>query len=132
MQTLREHKCQPSQLYQAKLSITISGEPKLFHDKTKFKQYLSTNPALPKTIEGKLQYKGGNYSHTHTKKITNQITTNHTNIKSPLTTKITGTNNYSSLISLNINGLSSPVKRHRLTECIWNRTQHFVAYGKHT
>ena len=33
----------------------------------------------------------------------------------PLTTKITGSNNYFSLISLNINGLNSPIKRHRLT-----------------
>jgi hypothetical protein len=46
MQTLREHKCQPRLLYPAKLSITIDGETKVFHDKTKFTQYLSTNPAL--------------------------------------------------------------------------------------
>jgi hypothetical protein len=32
-----------------------------------------------------------------------------------LTTKIIGSNNYFSLISLNINGLNSPIKRHRLT-----------------
>jgi exonuclease III len=33
-----------------------------------------------------------------------------------LTTKIIGSNNYFSLISLNINGLNSPIKRHRLTD----------------
>jgi exonuclease III len=33
-----------------------------------------------------------------------------------LTTKIIGRNNYFSLISLNINGLNSPIKRHRLTD----------------
>jgi exonuclease III len=33
-----------------------------------------------------------------------------------LTTKITGSNNYLSLISLTINGLNSPIKRHRLTD----------------
>jgi uncharacterized coiled-coil protein SlyX len=38
IQTLREHKCQPRQLYPAKLSITIEGETKIFHDKTKFIQ----------------------------------------------------------------------------------------------
>jgi exonuclease III len=32
-----------------------------------------------------------------------------------LTTKITGINNYFFLTSLNINGLNSPIKRHRLT-----------------
>jgi exonuclease III len=33
-----------------------------------------------------------------------------------LTRKIKGNNNYFSLISLNINGLNSPIKIHRLTE----------------
>jgi exonuclease III len=33
-----------------------------------------------------------------------------------LTTKIIGSNNYFSLISLNIKGLNSPIKRHRLTD----------------
>jgi exonuclease III len=33
-----------------------------------------------------------------------------------LATKITGSNNDFSLISLNINGLNSPIKRHRLTD----------------
>jgi hypothetical protein len=44
MQTLREHKCQPRLLYQAKLLINIDGEPKYSRKKTKPKQYLSTNP----------------------------------------------------------------------------------------
>jgi hypothetical protein len=46
IQTLREHKCQSRLQYPAKLSITIDGEKKVFHDKTKFTQYLSTNPVL--------------------------------------------------------------------------------------
>jgi hypothetical protein len=50
IQTLKEHKCQPRLLYQAKLSITIDGETKVFHDKTKFTQYLSPNPVLQKII----------------------------------------------------------------------------------
>jgi hypothetical protein len=37
IQTLREHKCHPRLLYPAKLSITIDGETKIFHDKTKFR-----------------------------------------------------------------------------------------------
>jgi hypothetical protein len=36
IQTLREHKCQLKLLYPAKLSITIDGESKVFHDKIKF------------------------------------------------------------------------------------------------
>jgi hypothetical protein len=48
--TLREHKCQPRLLYPAKLSITIDGETKVFHYKTKFTHYLSMNPALQRII----------------------------------------------------------------------------------
>ena len=53
MQTQRHHGCQSRLLYPAKLSISIDGENKIFHDKTRFKQYLSTNPALQKVLEGK-------------------------------------------------------------------------------
>jgi hypothetical protein len=57
-----EKRMKPRLLYPAKLSITIDGENKVFHDKTKFTQYLSTNPALQRIIKGKHQYKEGNYN----------------------------------------------------------------------
>jgi hypothetical protein len=60
--TPRDHKCQPRLLYPAKLSITVGGGTKIFHDKTKFKQYLSTNPSLQRIVKGKLQHKEGNYA----------------------------------------------------------------------
>jgi hypothetical protein len=42
--------------------FTIDGETKVFHDKTKFTNYLSTNPALQRIItEKKNQYKDGNH-----------------------------------------------------------------------
>jgi hypothetical protein len=63
LQTLRDHRCQPRLLYPAKLTVTIDGENKIFHDKTKFKQYLSTNPALLKALEEKFQPKEVNHSH---------------------------------------------------------------------
>jgi hypothetical protein len=62
IQTLREHKCWPRLLYPEKLSITIDGETKIFHDKTKCTQYLSTNQALQRIIDGKYQHKEGNYA----------------------------------------------------------------------
>jgi hypothetical protein len=62
IQTLREHKCQPRLLYPAKLSINKDEETKVFHDKTKFKQYLSKNPVLQRILKGKLQHKKGNYA----------------------------------------------------------------------
>jgi hypothetical protein len=40
----------------------------------------------------------------------------HKNRIPTLTTKITGSNNYFSLISFNIDGLNSPIKRHTLTD----------------
>jgi hypothetical protein len=61
-QTLEELKCQPRLLYPAKLSVTIDGETKVSHDKTKFTQYLFTNPALQRIIKGKHQHKDGNYT----------------------------------------------------------------------
>ena len=57
IQTLREHKCQSRILYPAKLSVNIDGETKVIHEKTKFIQYLPTNPALERIINGKLQHK---------------------------------------------------------------------------
>jgi hypothetical protein len=63
IQTLREHNCQPRLLHPAKLSITIDGETKVFHDKIKFTRYLSTNPAIQKIIteKKKKQYKDRNH-----------------------------------------------------------------------
>jgi hypothetical protein len=58
----REHKCQPRLLYPAKLSITIDGETKIFHDKNKITQYLSINPALQRITNGKRQHKERNYT----------------------------------------------------------------------
>ena len=61
IQTLREQKSQPRILYPAKLSITLDGETKDFHDRTKFTYYLSRNPALQRIITEKNQYKDGNH-----------------------------------------------------------------------
>jgi exonuclease III len=46
-----------------------------------------------------------------------------------LTTKITGSNNHFSLISL-INGLNSPIKRHGLTDWICNQDPAFCCIQK--
>jgi hypothetical protein len=40
IQTPRQHKCQLRLLYTVKLSITIDGESKIFHDKMKFTNQL--------------------------------------------------------------------------------------------
>jgi len=51
---------------------------------------------------------------------TKQIEEKHTNIISHPNMNITGSNNHYSLISLDINGLNSPIKRHRLRNWIYN------------
>jgi len=52
----------PAQATISTLSINIEGETKIFHDKNKFTQYLSTNPVLQRIIDGKLKEKEGNYT----------------------------------------------------------------------
>lgn len=47
--------------YPAKLSIIVNGGGKRFWIETKFKQHLSTNPALQEAGEGKLQSEEFNY-----------------------------------------------------------------------
>jgi hypothetical protein len=53
LHTLKDYRCQARLLYPAKLSSTIDGENKTFQAKTKFKHYLSTNPAPIKVLERK-------------------------------------------------------------------------------
>jgi hypothetical protein len=110
-------------LYLAKLSIAIDGETKIFHDKTKFTQYLSTNTALQRIIDGKYQHKEGNCTLEKQENkllLTNSKEYSHTNIKITLkiTSRVTRCNNHHSLIYLNISGLNSPIKRYRLTDWI--------------
>jgi hypothetical protein len=50
IQTLREHKFQPRLLYPAKISITVDGETKVLHDRTKFTHCLSMNPIFQRII----------------------------------------------------------------------------------
>jgi hypothetical protein len=51
------------------LPTTKDGETKVFHNKTKFTQYLSTNPAFQRTIKGKLQHNEGKLSLRKSKKV---------------------------------------------------------------
>ena len=46
----------------SKLSITLDREANIFHDKTTFEKYRSTNPDLQSIIKGKLEHKKINYT----------------------------------------------------------------------
>ena len=74
IQTLREHKCQPKILYPAKLSITIDGETKVFHDKTKFTQYLSIESSPSKDNNRKTLTQGWKLRPRKSKKVILQQT----------------------------------------------------------
>ena len=81
----------------------------------KITKYLFTNPALPMIIDGKLQHKEGNCTLENPRKKSSCSKPKRSTIP-PLITKTTGSDTHFSLISLNINGLYSLVKRHRLTD----------------
>jgi hypothetical protein len=62
IQTLREHKCQTRLRYPAKSSITIHGETKKFHDKTKFTGLSFHESTTSKDNNRKKKYKDGNHA----------------------------------------------------------------------
>jgi hypothetical protein len=49
---MNENNFNPRILYPAKLSFKIHGAIKVFHDKQKLKQYVTTKPPLPKILQG--------------------------------------------------------------------------------
>jgi hypothetical protein len=49
---LNENNFNPTILYPAKLSFKIDGAIKVFHDKQKLKQYVTTKPPLQKILQG--------------------------------------------------------------------------------
>ena len=124
--TPTDHGCEPRLLYPAKLSINIEELKKIFHDKTRFNQYFATH----KVLEGKLQPKNLAIS-TKTQttddiRATNPRGKKAQRLTSPTTkTKLTGNSNHWLLLSLNINGLKSPIERHGLTNWIQKQNPFF-------
>jgi hypothetical protein len=80
----------------------------------------SMNPALQRIIDRKHQHKERNYTPEKARKQSFKKPKRRLPYKhnSTLITKITGSNNHFSLISLNISGLSSSIKSHRLRDWI--------------
>jgi hypothetical protein len=50
-QALNENNFSPRILYSEKLSFKIDGAIKIFHDKQKLKQYMTTKPLLQKILQ---------------------------------------------------------------------------------
>jgi hypothetical protein len=57
---LNENNLNPRTLYPAKKSFKIDGAIKVFHDKQKLKQYMTTKPPLPKFLQGILHTENEN------------------------------------------------------------------------
>jgi hypothetical protein len=51
-QALNENNFSPRILYPEKLPFKINGATKIFHDKQKLKQYMTTKPPLQKILQG--------------------------------------------------------------------------------
>jgi hypothetical protein len=51
VQTLNENNSNPRILYPEKLPLKIYGAIKVFHDKQKLKQYMTTKPPLQKILQ---------------------------------------------------------------------------------
>jgi hypothetical protein len=63
-QALKENNFSPKILYPTKLSFKINGGIKVFHDKQKLKQYMTTKPPLQKILKGVLHTEDEN-KHSH-------------------------------------------------------------------
>ena len=97
---------QPRLCYPARISFRFDGEIKTFTDKQKLTEFRSTKPALQQMLR--------NFSRQETQE--KEKTYNH---KSKTIKKmVIGT--YISKITLNVNGLNAPTKRHRMAE--WRQT----------
>ena len=95
--------------------------------KPNFTQYLPIDMALQRTT-WKTPTQGGTL-HPRKKQGSNLSTIlkedSHRSIILPLNTKITRSNNHVSLLSHNINGINSPIKRHRITDWLCKQSPAF-------
>ena len=95
---MRTRGLQPRLLYPAMLSIKIEGQIKSFPDERSLKEYTSTKPALQEMLKGLLKERKEKRKREE-----------HRQEKMAM-------NNYLSIITLNVNGLNAPIKRHRIGE----------------
>ena len=89
---------QPRILYPATLSFRIQGAIKSFQGRQKLKEYVTPKQALQEILRGTL------YKKESPKK---QST------KTETTDNMMTLNSYLSVVTLNVNGLNDPIKRHR-------------------
>ena len=91
---------QPRLLYPARISFRFDGDIKTFTDKQKLREFSTTKPALQQMLK--------NFSRQETQEKEKTYKNKPPKIKK----MVMGT--YISKITLNVNGLNAPTKRHRL------------------
>ena len=92
---------QPRLLYPAKLSFKIEGEIRSFPDKKKLKDFVNTSPRHKQMSEGLLEEEEEEKERKTNNKMVLHI--------------------FLSILTLNVNGLNGPTKRHKVAE--WIRKQ---------
>ena len=101
---LKGKNLQPKLLYPARISFKIDGEIKSFSDKQKLRKFSTIKPALQQMLKGLIQSRNTKEEKRSTKSTPN-------NYKMAIGT-------YILIITLNVNELNAPTKRHRLAEWI--------------
>ena len=101
---------QPRLLYSARISFRFYGEIKSFSDNQKLTEFSTTKPALQQMLK-KILWEGNTGEQKDPQ-------------KKPKTIKNMVIGTYISIITLNVNGLNAPAKRHRLAECIQKQDQY--------
>ena len=102
---LKGKNLQPRLQYSTKISFNIDGEIKSFSDKQKLGEFSATKPDLQQMLKGFIQPRNITEEN---KYLQNQAQT----------IKKMAIGTYISIITINVNGLNSPTKRHRLAEWI--------------
>jgi hypothetical protein len=131
-------------LYPAKLLFKIERIIKILQDKQKLKQYLITKLPLQKSLKGILHTEDEN-KHSHWRmriikphKKSRQVIRVYHRIGYTCTnphttkTKMTGITTYLIILTLNVNGLNSPSKRHWLANWINKKELTICVYKKLT
>ena len=105
---------QPRLLYPARLLIKIEGQMKSFPGKRRLKEYTSTKPALQEMLRDCFK-----------ERKEKRKTEENRYGKMAM-------NNYLSIITLCVNGLNDPMKRHRIAEWIRKQEPHICCHKKPT
>ena len=112
---LKRKKVQPRLQYTARISFKIDGELKRFSDKQKLREFSVTKPALQQMLKGLIQSKNTREEKRSTKSTPN---------------KKMAIGTYILTITLNVNGLNTPTKRHRLAEWIKKTRPIYMLYTR--